>query len=74
MTRLLLTAIVRLQKLPAAQQDEIATRILDDLRAEELWDEKFAGTTDAEWENLLQEIDLAVDEEESTSMDDFLRA
>ncbi len=74
MTRLLLTTIARLKQLPAERQDEIAARILEDLRADDIWDDKFASTTDAEWKTLVQEIDLAIEQGESTSLDDFLSA
>ncbi|MDZ4698857.1 MAG: hypothetical protein SH809_04045 [Rhodothermales bacterium] len=74
MTRLLLNAIARLQKLPAQLQDEIAVRILEDLGADERWEHAFAGTTDDEWKALLREIDRAIDQGVSTSLDEFLRA
>ena len=44
MTRLLEEAFEAVSRLPEAEQDAIAARMLSDLRAEEQWDAKFTGT------------------------------
>ena len=46
MTRLLEEAIKAVSRLPEAEQDVIAARMLSDLRAEEEWDAKFTATQD----------------------------
>lgn len=73
MTQLLLHVIARLQKLPSHQQDEIATRILEDLKADENWETAIRDTTEVEWTELLREIDAAIEKGEHVSLDDFLR-
>lgn len=46
MTVLLEKAFVKASKLPAAEQDILARAMLDDLEAEELWDDTFANSQD----------------------------
>jgi len=46
MTQLLERAIREVQSLPEAEQDAIASLILDELADEKLWDETFARSQD----------------------------
>lgn len=46
MTELLEKAFVEASKLPREAQDMLAKMLLDDLAAEEKWDETFAGSQD----------------------------
>ncbi len=46
MTRLLEKAFIKASEFPAAEQDIIARSLLDDLSAEELWDDTFAESQD----------------------------
>jgi hypothetical protein len=46
MTQLLERAIKEIQDLPEAEQDAIASLILDELADEKLWDETFARSQD----------------------------
>ncbi len=46
MTQLLQQAIAELQKLPAPDQDAIATMILAEITDEKNWDEAFANSQD----------------------------
>lgn len=46
MTQLLQQAIAELQKLPATDQDAIATMILAEITDEKNWDEAFANSQD----------------------------
>ena len=46
MTQLLEQALSEVRKLPAAEQDAIASLILDELADERRWQEKFAGSQD----------------------------
>ncbi len=46
MTRLLQQAIAEVQKLSEAQQDALASLILEELADERLWDEQFARSQD----------------------------
>lgn len=52
MTELLQQAIAALQKLPADQQDVIASRLLAELQAEQQWAEQFKSTTDDQWDRM----------------------
>jgi hypothetical protein len=47
MTQLLEKALAKLQKLPDAEQDAMAARILEELADEEQWDAAFAGSQEA---------------------------
>jgi hypothetical protein len=44
MTKLLEKAFIKASELPQAEQDILAQSLLDDLSAEELWDESFANS------------------------------
>lgn len=46
MTKLLEKAFAKASKLPAGEQDLLAQSLLDDLDAEEKWDETFASSQD----------------------------
>jgi len=47
MTQLLEKAVAELQKLPDAEQDAMAARILDELTDDQRWDTAFADSQDA---------------------------
>jgi hypothetical protein len=49
MTKLLQRALAEIEKLPADEQDAIATRILADLADEQAWMARFEATTDDQW-------------------------
>lgn len=61
MTKLLEKAFDRASELPAIEQDILAQSLLDDLSAEELWDETFAESQD----ELSELADEALAEHES---------
>ena len=46
MTQLLERAIVAVQRLPDAQQDALATLLLEEIADDEHWDEQFAQSQD----------------------------
>lgn len=52
MTELLQQVIAALKKLPADQQDAIASRLLAELKDEQQWVEQFKSTTDDQWDRL----------------------
>lgn len=52
MTELLQQVIAALKKLPADQQDVIASRLLAELKDEQQWVEQFKSTTDDQWDRL----------------------
>ena len=47
MTRLLEKALVEAAKLPASEQDAVATLVLEELASEKRWSESFAKSQDA---------------------------
>jgi hypothetical protein len=52
MSELLLHAIAQIEKLPADQQDAIASRFLAELQDEQKWESRFAATTDGQWDQM----------------------
>ena len=54
MADLLEQVVAEIQKLPADQRDAIAARILNDLRDEQVWTERFEATTDEQWDRLAE--------------------
>jgi len=52
MTELLEQAITEIGKLPAEEQDAIASRILAELADEQEWTTSFNATTDEQWDRL----------------------
>ena len=46
MTELLRQVVTEIEKLPAEQQDAIATRLLAELKDEQAWEKRFKATTD----------------------------
>ncbi|NJP10541.1 MAG: hypothetical protein HC866_14560 [Leptolyngbyaceae cyanobacterium RU_5_1] len=54
MTDLLEKAIAQLKALPAEEQDVIATRILAEIKDEQMWKTRFETTTDKQWDRLAE--------------------
>jgi hypothetical protein len=52
MTELLQQAIAQIQKLPPARQDAIAAQVLAELQDEQKWENRFAATTDEQWDRM----------------------
>jgi hypothetical protein len=52
MTELLEQAITEIGKLPAEEQDAIASRILAELADDQEWTTRFKATTDQQWDRL----------------------
>jgi len=55
MTELLELAINEIGKLPAEDQDAIASRILAELADEQEWAARFNATTDEQWHKLAEQ-------------------
>jgi hypothetical protein len=56
MTTLLQRALAEAEKLPAADQDAIASRLLAEVDDERQWNARFAATTDVQWDRLVAEV------------------
>jgi hypothetical protein len=70
MTALLEKAMAAIQQLPADAQDAIATRLLAEVADEHGWAERFAATTDAQWDRIAASVRQAIATEELVSLDD----
>ena len=70
MTKLLQRAIGEIEKLPVDQQDAIASRILADLEDEKAWTERFAATTDDQWDRLAEGVRREVAAGDAVPLDD----
>lgn len=56
MTELLRQVLAEIEKLPAEQQDAIATRLLVELKDEQAWEKRFAATTNDQWDKLAKMV------------------
>jgi hypothetical protein len=56
MTSLLRRALAEAEKLPAEDQDAIASRLLEEVEDERQWAARFAATTDDQWDKLLAKV------------------
>jgi hypothetical protein len=56
MTTLLQRALAEAEKLPAEDQDAIASRLLAEVEDERQWNARFAATTDDQWDRLVAEV------------------
>jgi hypothetical protein len=54
MTELLQKVFAEIEKLPADQQDAIATRLMAELKDEQAWTTRFETTTNAQWDHLAE--------------------
>jgi hypothetical protein len=73
MTHLLERAFAEAKKLDPDEQDALAERILADLRDEQLWDESFAGTTDEEWDEMVQSVREEIKSHETKDLRNVIR-
>lgn len=70
MTKLFEQAIAVIEKLPEDAQDAIAARLLADLAAEKGWTERFAETTDAQWDRMATMVRREIAAGEVAPLDD----
>lgn len=70
MTELLQRAISEIEKLPAQQQDAIAARILAELADEQDWAERFAATTNEQWDRMAEAARRAIAAGETVRLED----
>ena len=63
MTDLLQRAIAEAEKLPVEDQDAIAARLLAEIKDERLWTDRFAATTEDQWNRIVAGVrrDVAID-------------
>ncbi|MBV6625619.1 MAG: hypothetical protein KI793_22275 [Rivularia sp. (in: Bacteria)] len=70
MTELLRQVVAEIEKLPASQQDAIATRLLAELKDEQAWEKRFATTTNEQWDKLAQMVRQEIADGETSPLDD----
>jgi hypothetical protein len=70
MTELLDQAITEIGKLPAEQQDAIASRILADLADEQEWTTRFNATTNQQWDRLSELARQEINAGDTDALDD----
>jgi hypothetical protein len=70
MGKLLEQALAEIEKLPKDAQDAIAARLLADLAEEKAWSDRFADTTEAQWERMATLVRQEIDAEEPIPLDD----
>ena len=70
MTNLLRQVIAQIEKLPADQQDAIASRLMAELKDEQRWTEKFESTTDEQWNRLADMVRQEIVGGDTVSLDE----
>jgi hypothetical protein len=70
MTTLLQRAVAEVEKLPAQDQDAIAARLLAEVEDERQWDQRFAATTDDQWDRLVAKVRRDVAEHGTLPLDE----
>ncbi|WP_107671190.1 hypothetical protein [Cyanothece sp. BG0011] len=73
MTELLEKVITELKKLPPDQQDAIASRLMEELKDEQQWTEKFESTTDEQWDQIAGMVRQETSNGETTPLDNVFR-
>ena len=73
MTKLLERAFAEASSRPEAEQDAIATRILAEIEDEKGWEERFAATTDKQWDGLAEMARGDIKGEGSVPLDELIR-
>jgi hypothetical protein len=71
MTELLESVIEQLKVLPAQEQDAIATRLLAELQDEQKWSQRFAETTDQQWDQIATMVRQEITSGEVTPFDEM---
>ena len=74
MTELLKQAIAAIEKLPDEIQDAIAARLLAELADEKAWLERFAATTDAQWDRMAEMARQEIAAGDTSPLDDVFPA
>lgn len=71
MTKLLQQVIAEIKKLPAEQQDAIASRLMAELKDEQRWTEQFESTSDEQWEQLADIVRQEIANGETVPLDEI---
>ena len=71
MTELLQQVIAEIKKLPADQQDAIASRIMAELKDEQRWTEQFESTSNEQWDQLADIVRQEIVNGETVPLDEI---
>jgi hypothetical protein len=63
--------IAEIEKLPTDTQDAIANRLLDELKDEKAWSDRFESTTDQQWDNLAAMVRQEISAGDTISLDEI---
>ncbi len=74
MTELLRQAIALIEKLPAEQQNAIATQLLAELQDDQKWETRFAATTDDQWDRMAAMVRQEIASGETVPLDTIFPA
>lgn len=69
MTELLRQVIAKIEKLPPDQQDAIAARLLAEWQDEQNWENRFAETTDDQWDQMAAMVRQEIARGETVPLD-----
>ena len=69
MTELLQQAIALIEKLPAEQQNAIATQLLAELQDDQKWETRFAATSDEQWDRMAAVVRQEIASGETVTLD-----
>lgn len=70
MTALLQHAFSEAEKLPIEDQDAIASRLLAEIEDERGWTERFANTSDDQWDRMVAEVRRDIAERGTLPLDE----
>lgn len=70
MTELLQQVISEIQKLPADQQDAIASRLMTELKDEQRWTQQFKSTTNEQWNRLADMVRQEIESGDTFLLDE----
>ena len=70
MTELLQQVIAQIKKIPAEQQEAIASRLMAELKDEQRWAQQFESTTDEQWDSLANIVRQEIANGETDPLDE----
>lgn len=73
MRHLLEKMLGEIEKLPAEEQDNIASRVLAELDDEHEWDKQFASTTGEQWDRMLEDVRRDIASGDTAPLEELLR-
>ncbi len=72
MTGIVEVAIEKLRKLPLEKRELYATSLVEEIDADQKWDQLFAATTDEQWDKMTREASNELHRGHAIRLGDFL--